>query len=105
MKHLRLSQNIDKAFITVLALLVFALPSQAQTASVETVHFHSNLINETLPYNVILPPDYRQSKTTRYPVQAQVRLAIQFRPSGVNRAGASTQNRSARDTELPAAQA
>jgi S-formylglutathione hydrolase FrmB len=40
----------------------------AQNASVETVQFRSQLINRTLPYNVILPPDYRQSRTTRYPV-------------------------------------
>jgi putative tributyrin esterase len=37
-------------------------------ASVETVQFQSKLINATLPYNVILPPGYRTSATTRYPV-------------------------------------
>src|SRR2546430_15151364 len=30
--------------------------------------FQSKLINATLPYNVILPPDYRTSSRTRYPV-------------------------------------
>src|SRR5438045_1742731 len=68
MKLLRLSQKIDKALITFFTLLLLVLPSQARTASVETVQFHGNLINATLPYHVILPPDYRQSKTTRYPV-------------------------------------
>ena len=37
------------------------------SASVETIQFHSALVGKTLPYNVILPPDYRSS-STRYPV-------------------------------------
>src|SRR5436190_17007900 len=37
-------------------------------ASVETIQLQSKLVNATLPYNVILPPGYRTSKTTRYPV-------------------------------------
>ena len=37
-------------------------------ASVETIQLQSKLVNATLPYNVILPADYRLSKTTRYPV-------------------------------------
>jgi putative tributyrin esterase len=68
MKPLRTNQKIDRALLTLFTLLLLVLPSQAQTASVETVQFHSNLINATLHYNVILPPEYRQSKTTRYPV-------------------------------------
>ncbi len=40
----------------------------ARAASVETIQFHSALVGKTLPYNVILPPDYRASATTRYPV-------------------------------------
>ena len=50
------------------ALFIFAINAQAQTGSVETVQFHSTLVNATLPYNVILPRDYRASKTSRYPV-------------------------------------
>ncbi len=51
------------------AALLFLSPSiQAQSASVETVHLQSQLVNATLPYNVILPPDYRASSATRYPV-------------------------------------
>src|SRR5881227_2594429 len=36
--------------------------------SVETIQLQSKLVNATLPYNVILPADYRTSKTTRSPV-------------------------------------
>ncbi len=53
-------------FFTALLLLVPSV--QAQKASVETVQFQSRLTNATLPYNVILPPDYRASSATRYPV-------------------------------------
>jgi putative tributyrin esterase len=49
-------------------LLLIALSTQAQRASVATVQLHSTLINATLPYQVILPRDYRTSTTTRYPV-------------------------------------
>jgi len=45
-----------------------AAAAPAQTASIQTIQFHSNLINATLPYNVILPPGYRASPVTRYPV-------------------------------------
>lgn len=44
------------------------LTAHAQSASVETVQFQSKLTNATLPYHAILPPDYRASRTTRYPV-------------------------------------
>ena len=55
--------------ITLLAaLFLFALTVQAQKTSVETVQFQSKLTNATLPYNVILPADYRASSVTRYPV-------------------------------------
>src|SRR5438270_9307562 len=49
-------------------LLLLAPKTQAQRSLVETIQFHSELINKVLPYNVILPPDYRASRTTRYPV-------------------------------------
>ena len=35
---------------------------------VETVRFQSKLVGASLPYNVILPPDYDTSRMTRYPV-------------------------------------
>ena len=44
-----------------------SLPPRA-SARVETVQFHSALIGKTLPYNVVLPADYRMSTATRYPV-------------------------------------
>ena len=68
MKALRINRTIDKTLFVFITLLTFVLTSQAQTASIETVQFHSTLINATLPYHVILPRDYRASKTTRYPV-------------------------------------
>src|SRR5712692_4862686 len=40
----------------------------APRASVQTIQFQSKLVNATLPYNVILPVNYRASRTTRYPV-------------------------------------
>ena len=55
--------------------LLLATPSGSITplqrrapARVETVQFHSALVGKTLPYNVILPADYRVSTATRYPV-------------------------------------
>jgi putative tributyrin esterase len=53
--------------IAALVSLVFCV-SVLANARVETVRFQSKLVNTTLPYNVILPPDYDTSKTTRYPV-------------------------------------
>ena len=51
------------------AALLFLTPGiQAQSGSVETVQFQSKLVNAALSYNVILPPDYRTSRATRYPV-------------------------------------
>jgi S-formylglutathione hydrolase FrmB len=47
---------------------VVAANARAQYGSVETIQFHSTLINATLPYNVVLPRDYRSAKTSRYPV-------------------------------------
>jgi len=68
MRSLRHSQKIITASFICFTILALALPAHTQTGSTETVQFHSNLINATLPYNVILPADYRQSRTTRYPV-------------------------------------
>ncbi len=67
-----------KGFAALLLLLTFcANPNvYAQTAATatiargETVQFQSQLAGKTLPYNVILPPDYHSQamQTTRYPV-------------------------------------
>ena len=59
----------NRARIVLVAILFcLTLTAQAQSASVETVQFQSKLVNTVLPYNVILPPDYRASSATRYPV-------------------------------------
>jgi putative tributyrin esterase len=51
------------------ALFIFFLClAVTANARVETVRFQSKLVNASLPYNVILPPDYDNSRTTRYPV-------------------------------------
>lgn len=58
--------RIINRFIGVTIVCVFLCSSVA--ARVETVRFQSKLVNATLPYNVILPPDYDTSRATRYPV-------------------------------------
>ena len=53
----------------VIQVYAFAIASGSVPATlVETIQLQSKLVNATLPYNVILPADYRTSKTTRYPV-------------------------------------
>ncbi|MDQ6653005.1 MAG: esterase family protein [Acidobacteriota bacterium] len=49
-------------------LSIQAFAGHRSPASVETIQFQSKLVNTTLPYNVILPRDYKTSRTTRYPV-------------------------------------
>jgi S-formylglutathione hydrolase FrmB len=51
-----------------LFILLSSLIAYAQKPNVETIQFQSKLVTATLPYNVILPPDYRTSTATRYPV-------------------------------------
>lgn len=53
--------------------LLLPFGGYAQTgapARVEAVNFESKLVGQTLPYNVVLPPDYDAptARTTRYPV-------------------------------------
>ena len=73
-RHLRKMERtiVFKRRLRVCALLTITIVATlsvcAQRASVETIQFQSKLINTTLPYNVILPPGYRASATTRYPV-------------------------------------
>ena len=61
-------QTIRGRIVLVAIFLCLAPTAHAQSASVETVQFQSKLTNATLPYNVILPRDYRASSATRYPV-------------------------------------
>ena len=58
----------SKIGIALLGFLSLGLTVSAQTGSIETVQFHSKLVNASLPYNVILPPNYRVARNTRYPV-------------------------------------
>jgi putative tributyrin esterase len=60
--------RLTRCFLLAIAVLILPLISYGQKPSVETVQFHSQLVNASLPYNVILPPGYRVSRTTRYPV-------------------------------------
>jgi S-formylglutathione hydrolase FrmB len=52
----------------VVAFFLVTPTAHAQRSSIETVQFRSTLVGKTLPYHVVLPPDYRTSRTTRYPV-------------------------------------
>ena len=54
--------------LAAIAVLSAPLISYGQRPSVETIQFRSQLVNSTLPYNVILPPGYRAARTTRYSV-------------------------------------
>jgi S-formylglutathione hydrolase FrmB len=54
---------LNAAFV----LLILSICGYAN-GRVETVRFQSKLVGASLPYNVILPPDYAASTTTRYPV-------------------------------------
>ena len=61
--------------IVVAVVLAWLVPAPEITSAqrgarptVETVQFHSPLVGKTLPYNVVLPADYRVSRNTRYPV-------------------------------------
>lgn len=60
--------RINRCLVGVAAVFVVLCTSMAVNARVETVRFQSKLVNATLPYNVILPPDYDTSRTSRYPV-------------------------------------
>lgn len=56
-------------FFTLSVVLAGPLSSQSSAkARVDTIQFHSELINVTLPYNVLLPSDYDSSRVSRYPV-------------------------------------
>ena len=66
-KRIRTALPIAVALI----LLAGADAGSAQRAgrpTAETVQFQSTLVGKTLPYNVVLPADYRTSRNTRYPV-------------------------------------
>jgi len=53
-------------YATIIVLFVFIRVTA--NGRVETVRLQSKIVGAQLPYNVILPPDYEKSRTTRYPV-------------------------------------
>src|SRR5467141_1594071 len=65
-------ENMKTARIVILFLaLPVSFSVQGQTIAagrVEVVKFESKLVGKSLPYNVVLPSDYDDSRTTRYPV-------------------------------------
>ena len=60
--------RIVSRFLVVAAVTLTLSSSLFANSRVDTVKFQSKLVNATLPYNVILPPDYDAAKTARYPV-------------------------------------
>jgi S-formylglutathione hydrolase FrmB len=60
--------RIVSRFLVVAAVTLILSSSLFANYRVDTVKFQSKLVNATLPYNVILPPDYDAAKTARYPV-------------------------------------
>ena len=63
---------MKKKLISLAVLALFLhISSSAQPqgrSRLDTVQLQSRLVNVTLPYYVILPTDYRASRTTRFPV-------------------------------------
>lgn len=62
-----LSRRVLLVVSTCLLLASLSHASAQGKVSLETVQLKSGLIGRTLPYHVVLPPDYSHS-TTRYPV-------------------------------------
>jgi len=62
-------KRTTRAVLTAVLILCASawIPASAKPR-VETIQFHSKLINTTLPYSVMLPSDYDTSRTSRYPV-------------------------------------
>lgn len=60
--------RIATRFAVVAAVTLLLFLSVSARSRVETVPFNSKLLNTTLPYNVILPTDYKTASSTRYPV-------------------------------------
>src|ERR1700759_3605466 len=54
----------------IICLLAFCTTTLAAKAKVKNVKFESKMVGISLPYNVVLPPDYEDesARNTRYPV-------------------------------------
>src|SRR5437870_2360657 len=73
MRHVSRKQSNPVGLLILIVAVIVAYPlaiasGSIPPTSVETIQLQSKLVSATLPYNVILPADYRTSKTTRYPV-------------------------------------
>ncbi len=62
------TKSSHKIAFAILFLALVCISAPAQNSTVQTIQFESKLVNASLPYNVILPPDYRRSTSTRFPV-------------------------------------
>lgn len=60
--------RIVRRFSILAVVTLLFCKSLSAYGRVETVRFQSKLLNDTLPYNVILPTDYATARSTRYPV-------------------------------------
>ena len=61
-------KKITISFAVVVLLCITVLAQPQPNNRIETIQFQSKLVGANLPYDVILPPDYEMSPTTRYPV-------------------------------------
>src|SRR3954447_4872765 len=52
----------------ILLTLALCCASSVGKSRIETIQFHSTLVNKTLPYSVVLPAEYDTSPVARYPV-------------------------------------
>ncbi len=64
MRHVSRKQSNPVGLLILIVTVIVAYPLAiangfAPKSSVETIQLQSNLVNATLPYNVILPSDYR----------------------------------------------
>lgn len=66
-KH-KMMKVITGCYILLCALFLSSPSARAEKPAVVTVTLQSKLVDQTLPYNVILPRDYYWSTSTRYPV-------------------------------------
>ena len=57
-----------KQLLLITVACFFVATTCTASSRIQTVQFQSQLVGTTLPYNVVLPPDYDASPTTRYPV-------------------------------------
>jgi S-formylglutathione hydrolase FrmB len=57
-----------RSLVICVAVCLLATLNCSAGARIQTVQFQSKLVGVTLPYDVILPPTYDNSPTTRYPV-------------------------------------